>query len=165
MLTTYREVAATALTLKTAALFEKTIDCLTKLNPEAVRAWTFNNVKDHKKLIAQLTSLDSTISQLKLAQDVQGAGNAHASLSQKKKDLCSWLESQLCPNFDKVLNDVQSWDKEHLQVDMTANCKSAAADFPEQLPPVPEGLDTCFLLRCFLAVSKAKHWDCRCVRV
>lgn len=153
MLTAFREVAATALTLKKATAAGETVDSIVKLDPENIRS---NKVEEMEKLfkaVRSLSSMNELIRQLSAAKDqVEGANDGHSSLLEKRSEILAWLNT-LCPSFETALSEVESFANQAIPSDIeSANFQHSSESLPkEENLHLPDSVDGCFVLRCFLA--------------
>lgn len=155
MLTTYREAAATSLTLKTATQLLSAAESVSKLDPSAVSEGCWEDIMQHAKLVDQLANLETIARQLGAASDVEGAQDAHKSLLDRRQSLLKWADTTLCPAFDENVATLKTWAESTITVNTnTASCTEAAQAFPKDMPKLPETIDCCFWLRCFLTSTR-----------
>lgn len=159
MLSSYREVAATALTVKVATSAAEFIVTLKSLDVDTLLDSSWDTMQEHKALVMKLSNVNETIKQLKAcAGGVEGSEAALKSLIDAKDDLFKWLDSSLCEEFDNKLETLQKWAN-----DVTSSAADAlekghfqqmAAVCPSEMPTPPDFVNNAFVLHCSLVSQR-----------
>ena len=149
VLSTYKEVAANALTVKAASTMVEVNDSLMEVPLDILKDAGWQRMEETKKLVDQLGSWDETSKQLLAASDLGGAKEAHDGLVNARQKLVEWVEATLCPDLFDKLKFLEEWATSMI-VHKGDTCKEAASAFPASLV-VPKELNNSFLLCCFPA--------------
>jgi len=155
VLATYREVAATALTVKQAKTFVDTMDEIKKVSPSSVKEAGWNTMQPYEQTLKPLANALDVVKQLKAAgAGVAGAHESSNLLEKSCEQLLQWSADDLCPNFKALMDELGVWAFNVFPQDVLClDCKAAADACPNHMPKLPEGIDNCFMLCCPSAVK------------
>ena len=108
MLSNFREVAATSLTVKAAKGILEVIDGFLAMEKATIDGASQDDLKKYKQQAKPLSTINDTLRQLDVATDLQDARATHDALRKGKAQLMSWLE-KVCPGFEELLSRLHMW--------------------------------------------------------
>lgn len=149
-LSSYREVAATALTVKSAAGLADDLEKLCQLEASTVAAASAEEMLRHSKAILKFSNIHDIIRQLGGlgTSEVDGAADAYSKLVEARNKTICWLDA-LCDNFDDALAELSKWAEGVIQLEIeNADCKACADACPTDPLRLPDRVSNTFLLRC-----------------
>ena len=159
VLSSFREIAATALTVKSAHSAVEALNTFMKADLSEVASASNEGMKGYKQNAKSFANVNEILRQLGAANDeVQGASDAYAQLLQAKEGFEAWLDT-LFPNFGKALQSLETWaDNQVSDVTESTDWKVVSTACPKEKLQLPEEVRPCnsFILRCFLAVLESR---------
>ena len=157
VLSNYREVAATALTVKAGTNALDMVRKVLSWDPASLQSASVDDLRAHHTHVMSLSTMKETIRQLGCGKDVPGAQEGHDSLESGRLQLLEFA-TKLCPNFDEMVAELRSWADSQAPIDLaTADVATTANACPREALQLPERFDRGkaggFLFRCHLTVQ------------
>lgn len=139
MLSTYRESAATALTVKTGnSLAEKIHGDFMALNVEDIGKASWGVMMSYQQQLSGLSTINDVLRQLANAKDIAGAEMQHQRLAGSKQEFLKWMDNKLCPTFPDALKEICEYCENAFTLGEGASFTDIVGACPTDSFPVPK---------------------------
>lgn len=155
MLSNFREVAATSLTVKAAKGILEVIDGFLAMEKATIDGTSPGDLEKYKQQAKPLSPINDTLRQHHVATDLPDAHAAHDALRKGKAQLLSWLE-KVCPGFEESLGRLHMWADSQVLVKIeSTDWKTAANMCPGEKLRLPSEIENvgAFAFRCYLTAQ------------